>query len=25
VASIESTAGELDDVFLGFYTGKAES
>ncbi len=25
VASIESTAGELDDVFLGFYTGQADS
>lgn len=25
VASIESTAGELDDVFLGFYTGQAGS
>jgi len=25
VTSVESTAGELDDVFLGFYTGQAES
>lgn len=25
VASIESTAGELDDVFLGFYTGQADA
>jgi len=25
VTSLESTAGELDDVFLGFYTGQADS